>query len=41
MKKVAEESVVYIDRGLTRGMMFGIKAAEDAGLKVTYRTINA
>lgn len=40
-KKVAEESVVYIDRGLTRGMMFGIKAAENAGLKVTYRTINA
>lgn len=38
-KKVAEASVVYTDRGITRGMEYGIKAAKDAGIPIEYRLL--
>lgn len=40
-KKVAHASVVYTDRGITRGMEYGIRAAEEAGIPVEYRTLSA
>ena len=36
---VAEASVVYTDRGISKGMTFGIEAAEAAGIPVEYRTL--
>lgn len=39
-KVVAEASVVYTDRGISRGMQYGIDAALSAGVPVEYRTIN-
>lgn len=36
---VAEASVVYTDLGTTRGMEYGIKAAEASGIPVEYRNI--
>lgn len=36
---VAEITAVYIDRGLTKGMEYGIEAAEDAGVLVLYRKV--
>jgi hypothetical protein len=38
-RAVAECSVVYTDWGISRGMEYGIKAAEDAGVPVEYRSI--
>lgn len=38
-RAVAEASVVYIDRGISEGMKFGIAAAEQAGLDIEYRTL--
>lgn len=38
-RKVAEASVVYIDRGISNGMQYGIDAALAAGVPVEYRTI--
>ncbi|EBS4516724.1 hypothetical protein DQT32_04850 [Salmonella enterica subsp. enterica serovar Braenderup] len=38
-KEVAHGSVVYIDHGISKGMEYGIKAAEAAGLTVEYRKI--
>jgi hypothetical protein len=38
-RKVAEASVVYMDRGISRGMEFGIAAAKEAGIPVEYRRI--
>jgi hypothetical protein len=35
----ADKSVVYIDRGISGGMQYGIKAAKDAGVPVEYRSI--
>jgi hypothetical protein len=37
--KVADRSVVYADRGITRGMEYGIAAAKEAGRTVEYRSI--
>lgn len=37
--KVAEKSVIYQDFGISSGMKHGIKAAEQAGVPVEYRTI--
>jgi hypothetical protein len=37
-KRVAEASVVYVDRGITKGMEYGIKAAQEAGIPVWYRS---
>lgn len=39
-RAVAEASVVYTDRGISRGMGYGIKAAEKAGLPVEFRSID-
>jgi hypothetical protein len=36
---VAECSVVYTDRGISKGMEYGIKAAADAGVPVEYRAL--
>ena len=36
---VADASIVYTDRGITRGMEYGIAAAKEAGLTVEYRSI--
>ena len=38
-RDVAEASVVYTDRGISRGMKYGIAAAEAAGIQVEYRSI--
>lgn len=40
-RRVAEASVVYTDRGISRGMLYGIEAAEAAGIPVEYRQIGA
>lgn len=40
-KAVAQGSVVYTDRGISRGMEYGIAAARAAGLPVEFRTIEA
>jgi hypothetical protein len=36
----AEATVVYIDRGMSEGMRFGIARARTAGRRVEYRTVN-
>lgn len=38
-RRVAEASVVYVDRGISTGMNYGIGAARDAGIPVEFRTI--
>mgnify|MGYP002141352428 CR=1 FL=1 len=38
-RTVAEASVVYTDLGISRGMEYGIAAAEAAGLAVEYRSL--
>ena len=38
-KAKADASVVYIDRGITKGMEYGIAAARKAGLEVEFRKI--
>lgn len=38
-RKVADVTVVYIDRGISKGMGYGIKAAEESGIPVEYRNI--
>jgi len=37
---VADASVVYIDRGVSKGMEFGIRAAHASGIPVERRRIN-
>ncbi len=36
---VAQASVIYTDFGISPGMRYGITAAEEAGVPVTYRQI--
>lgn len=36
-RTVADASVVYMDRGVSEGMKYGIVAAESSGLPVEYR----
>lgn len=36
-RTVADAAVVYMDRGVSEGMRYGIAAAEGAGLPVEYR----
>ena len=36
---VANATVVYVDRGISRGMAFGIAAAVEAGRPVEYRML--
>ena len=38
-RRVAQASVVYMDHGISKGMQYGIAAAEEAGVPVEYRTI--
>ena len=39
-RMVAEGTVVYTDRGITKGMTYGIKLAEGEGNPVEYRTLD-
>jgi len=39
-RAVAEASVVYVDRGMSSGMRYGIQAARKAGIPVEFRMIN-
>ncbi|MCB4358448.1 DUF7768 domain-containing protein [Quatrionicoccus australiensis] len=38
-KSVADASVVYTDLGITSGMEYGIKAAQQAGINIEFRSI--
>lgn len=38
-RAVAEASVVYTDRGISKGMAYGVEAAKSAGAVVEYRTL--
>ena len=38
-RSVAEATVVYVDFGISRGMQYGIAAAEKAGIPVEYRKL--
>ncbi|MBN7822580.1 hypothetical protein [Bowmanella yangjiangensis] len=40
-RAVAHASVVYADRGISKGMEYGIKAAEAAGVPVEIRYLEA
>lgn len=40
-RAVAHASVVYTDRGISRGMEYGIAAAKAAGIPVEYRSLPA
>jgi hypothetical protein len=37
---LAEATVVYTDRGISRGMQYGISRAEDEGRPVEYRSLD-
>lgn len=39
-RSVAEATVVYVDRGISRGMEYGIAAAQAAGLPIEFRHIS-
>src|SRR5690242_6711100 len=39
-RRVAEATVVYVDRGISRGMQYGIAAARAAGLPVEFRNLS-
>lgn len=39
-RRVAEASVVYVDRGITHGMKMGIEAARCAGVVTEFRSLN-
>jgi hypothetical protein len=38
-RAAAEASVIYTDRGISKGMTYGIEAAQRAGAPVEYRTL--
>jgi hypothetical protein len=38
-RAVAQETVVYVDRGITEGMKYGIRAAMRTGILVKYREL--
>lgn len=38
-RAVAEASVVYVDRGISKGMEYGMAAAKEAGMPVEIRSI--
>jgi hypothetical protein len=38
-REMADASVVYVDRGISKGMRHGIEAAKAAGLHVEYRKL--
>ena len=39
-RKVAEATVVYTGRGISKGMKYGISAARGAGIDVEYRSLD-
>ncbi|MBU2047373.1 MAG: hypothetical protein KKH61_00090 [Gammaproteobacteria bacterium] len=39
-RAVAHASVVYTDRGISKGMEYGIAAAQAAGVPIEYRALN-
>lgn len=39
-RTVAQASIIYTDRGISRGMQYGIAAAEATGIPVEYRSIS-
>jgi hypothetical protein len=39
-RQVAQASVVYTDRGISKGMQYGIVAAEKAGITIEYRKLS-
>lgn len=38
-RRVADASVVYCDHGMSKGMEYGIKAAQESGITVEYRLL--
>jgi hypothetical protein len=40
-RAVAQASVVYTDKGISKGMEYGIAAAERDGIPVEYRTLES
>ena len=38
-RTAADKTVVYTDRGVSNGMRYGIKHAEDLGVTIEYRTL--
>lgn len=38
-RKVADASIVYTDRGITKGMKYGIQLAREGGIPVEYRRL--
>ena len=38
-REVAQASVVYTDHGISKGMQYGIAAAEKSGIEIEYRTL--
>lgn len=38
-RKVASALVVYTNRGISKGMKYGIQRAKEAGLEIEYRTL--
>jgi hypothetical protein len=41
LAKRADATVVYVDRGVSRGMRYGIEAARKAGRPVEFRTLGS
>jgi hypothetical protein len=39
-RRVADASIVYTDKGISKGMQYGIIEAEKAGIPVEYRSLN-
>jgi hypothetical protein len=39
--EVADATVVYVDRGISTGMKYGIKHAQEAGRPIEYRRIES
>ena len=39
-RRVAELSAIYTDKGVSRGMEYGIAAAKDAGIPIDYRRLD-
>lgn len=39
-RAVAEASIVYTDRGISKGMQYGIKAARESGKCIEFRSLN-
>lgn len=40
-RAVAQASVVYVDRGVSSGMRYGIAAAREAGVPVEFRSLDS